>query len=211
MKSKQRRNEGKGMKDTVAKDNLNRYTGVAMFFHWLIAALMIVNVILALSADSLPDDWVRPFINTHKSIGITVLGLGLLRLLWRLANPPPPLPARYPAWEKRGAHAVHIALYVLIFALPLSGWIHDSAWKKAAQNPLLLFGIIPWPRISYFMDLDPQTKEMAHKLFGQIHGSLAYVLYALFALHIDGALKHQFIDKEPELQRMFPGSKTTRR
>jgi cytochrome b561 len=195
------------MKDTVAQGGTNRYTGVAMFFHWLIAALMIVNVVLALSADSLPEGWERPFINTHKSIGITVLGLALLRLLWRFANPPPPLPARYPKWEKVSAHAAHYALYAVMLALPLSGWIHDSAWKRAAQNPLLLYGVIPWPRISYFMDLDPQTKEMAHKVFGQIHGSLAYVLYALFALHLAGALKHQFIDKEPELQRMLPGTK----
>jgi cytochrome b561 len=195
------------MKDNVETGGLHRYTGVAMFFHWLIAALMIVNVALGISADSLPDNWVRPVVDTHKSIGITVLGLGLLRILWRLGHTPPPLPARYPRWEKFSAHAVHFALYALILALPISGWLHDSAWKDAATHPMQLFNLVPWPRISFIMNLDPQTKEMAHKVFGAIHTKLGYVFYLLLALHIAGALKHQFVDKEPELQRMTPASR----
>jgi cytochrome b561 len=192
------------MKDDVSRGVFQRYTRVAMVFHWLTAILIIVNIGLALSVDALPDSWVRPFINTHKSIGITVLGLAFLRLFWRFANPPPPLPRLYPRWEKMSAHIVHIALYILIFVLPISGWLHDSAWKNAAENPLQLFGIIPWPRISYVVALDPQTKEIAHNIFGAIHENLGFALYALFALHVIGALKHQFLDKEPELQRMMP-------
>lgn len=185
----------------------HRYTHVAMVLHWLIAALMIINVGIALSADALPDGWERPLINTHKSLGITVLGLACLRLLWRFANPPPPLPNRYPRWEKISAHAAHIGLYILIFALPVSGWLHDSAWKDAPTHPMRIFNLFDWPRIFFITDLDPKTKEMAHKLFWVIHSSLAYALYALLALHVIGALKHQFIDKEPELQRMMPAKK----
>jgi cytochrome b561 len=195
------------MKDNTMMGGLHRYTHVAMILHWLIAVLIIINVGLALSADSLPKGWERSFIDTHKSIGITVLGLACLRLLWRFANPPPPLPVRYSRWEKIGAHTAHIALYVLIFALPLSGWLHDSAWKDAATHPMRLFNLFDWPRISFIADLDPKTKEMAHKFSWLVHSSLAYALYLLLALHIIGALKHQFIDKEPELQRMMPGSK----
>ncbi len=89
--------------------------------------------------------------------------------------------------------------------MPLTGWIHDSAWKGAAAHPLNLFGIIPWFRLGPIASQDPQTKEYIHSLFSQIHTSLAYVLYAMVLVHVAGALKHQFLDREPELQRMLPG------
>jgi cytochrome b561 len=183
---------------------IQRYTRTAVVLHWLIALLITVNVILALTADYLPDDWVRPVINTHKSIGITVLGLALMRILWRLTHRPPPLPRGYPGWERIGAHVAHAALYVLIFTLPLSGWLHDSAWKDAATHPMSLFGIVPWPRIGWVMDAPPVLKEQLHDRFGALHTWAGYVLYGLFALHVLGALKHQWIDREPELQRMWP-------
>ena len=175
-----------------------------MILHWLVAVLIGINIALIWSVDLWPDEAVRPVVDTHKSIGITVLGLAILRLLWRAAHRPPPLPATYAAWEKRAAQAAHMALYVLIFAIPLSGWMHDSAWKDAAQFPMKLFGLVPWPRIGVITDLDPQTKETLHDLFGGVHVWLSYVLYALFALHVAGALKHQWLDKEPEIQRMLP-------
>jgi cytochrome b561 len=181
-----------------------RYTKTAMVLHWLIALLIIGNLILVWVIDWFPDAWVRPAIDTHKSIGITVLGLALLRLLWRLSHRPPALPRSYPKIERFGAHAAHLLLYVLIFALPISGWIHDSAFKQAAEHPLVLFGLVPWPRIGAIMALDPATKERVHTLWFQIHSSLAYVLYALLALHVLGALKHQWIDKERELSRILP-------
>jgi len=192
------------MKENVTKEGFRRYSGVAILLHWLIAVLIIVNVGLAVSVDYLPEDWIRPFIDTHKSIGITVLGLGILRLLWRFGHTPPPLPVYYPRWEKAAAHAAHIALYLLIFTLPLSGWLHDSAWKDAATHPMRLFDLFNWPRISFVMDLEPAAKEAAHTLFGKIHVALGYVLYGMLALHICGALKHQFLDKDPEFQRILP-------
>ena len=181
-----------------------RYTRIAMLLHWLVALFMIANVALALSVDHLPDAWVRPVIDTHKSIGITVLGLGLLRLLWRWGHPPPPFPPSYTPWERFSAHAAHYGLYVLIFALPLSGWMHDSAWAQAASHPMRLFGLVPWPRIGYIMDQPAALKDSLHELFGTGHRWLGYALYGLVGLHILGALKHQFIDREPELQRMWP-------
>ncbi|WP_158743909.1 cytochrome b [Acidisphaera sp. L21] len=185
----------------------DRYTRTAITLHWLIAVLMIGNVTLILFVDTFPDAMVRPAINLHKSIGLTVLGLGLLRVLWRLSHRPPPLPPGMPVWERLGAHAAHLVLYGLILGLPISGWVHDSAFKSAGDFPLYLYGVIPWFRIGPIMALDPATKEQVHTLWFQIHSSLAYVLYAMVALHILGALKHQFIDKQPELQRMLPGRK----
>jgi cytochrome b561 len=179
-----------------------RYRRPAIVLHWLIAALIIINVTLALSVDLLPDEWARPIINTHKSIGITVLGLALLRLLWRLSHTPPPLPAGYQPWERRASHLAHGLLYLLMLALPLSGWMHDSAWKDAASHPMTLFGLVPWPRIGWIVAIEPERKEMLHDLFGNWHTAFGYVLYALLALHVAGALKHQFIDREDELGRM---------
>ena len=94
---------------------------------------------------------------------------------------------------------------MLIFALPITGWIHDSAWKGAAANPLTLFGAIPWFRIGLIANQDPATKEQIHSVFFTFHALFADVLYALFALHVAGALKHQWFDHEKELQRMLPG------
>jgi cytochrome b561 len=177
-----------------------------MLLHWLVAVLIVGNlcVVWSINLGWVPEPSVRPAIDLHKSIGITVLGLALLRVLWRLSHRPPPLPPSYPRIERLGAHAAHLLLYGLILALPLSGWIHDSAFKLAAEHPLRLFGLVPWPRIGFIMALDPATKEQVHTLWFQIHSSLAYVLYALLALHILGALKHQLIDRENELGRMLP-------
>ena len=183
---------------------VNRYTRTAMLLHWLVALLIVANVTLVWTLGWFPEGMVRPAIDTHKSIGITVLGLALLRVLWRLSHPPPPLPRSYPRLERVGAHAAHLVLYALIFGLPLSGWIHDSAFKDAPAHPLYLFGLVPWPRIGPIMALDPATKERVHALWFQIHSWLGYGLYALFALHVAGALKHQFIDREPEIDRMLP-------
>lgn len=193
---------------TVEAAQFQRYTKIAMVLHWLVALLIVINVALIWSVGWLPDGAIRPVIDTHKSTGITVLGLVLLRILWRLANPPPPLPDVYPAWERTGAHAAHLALYALILALPLSGWLHDSAWKAAAQFPMQLFYLVPWPRIGFIANMEPAAKEAFHAVSGAVHVYLSYLLYALFVLHVGAALKHQFVDKHPELERMLPGDRS---
>jgi cytochrome b561 len=185
----------------------SRYTGPAILLHWLVAAGIGANILLIWATWAMSDNSpnVRPIIDLHKSIGITVLGLAIMRLLWRATHTPPAFPAGYAPWERKAAHAAHWILYALIFAMPLSGWLHDSAWKNAAAHPMKLFWVVPWFRIGAVQDLDPATKETLHGLFGQIHTSLSYVIYAMVAVHIAGALKHQFLDREPELQRMMPG------
>ncbi|MFM0094020.1 cytochrome b [Paraburkholderia nemoris] len=190
--------------DSTGTPLVSRYTRTAITLHWLIALLMIGNVVLGLTAESWPDDWVRPVVDTHKSIGITVLGLALMRILWRVTHKPPPLPREFPSWEKTAAHVAHFLLYLLMIALPLSGWLHDSAWKDAATHPMHLFNLFPWPRIGYVMNLDPVLKETLHDRFGALHTWLGYALYALLAMHIGGALKHQWIDRKSVLKRMVP-------
>ena len=184
---------------------IQRYTRTAMLFHWLIALLIFANVVLVWTVDDLPGTWVRPVIDTHKSFGITVLGLAVMRVLWRLTHPAPPLPPGYRRWERWSAHAIHGVLYGLIFCLPLSGWMHDSAWSAAASHPMYLYGIVPWPRIGWLTAIDPAQKDYWHDLLGRVHSAFGYVLYAMVAVHFGGALKHQWLDREPEIERMLPG------
>jgi cytochrome b561 len=180
-----------------------KYSGVAVFLHWVVAILIICNVSLSLSFDLFPDEMKRFAYDTHKSIGMTVLGLLIMRVLWRLTHKPPAYPAHYKPWEKRVSHAVHMILYFVMIALPVTGWLHDSAWKAAPEIPMNWFGLFEIPRISMIMGQDDATKESLHKLFGEWHEWSGYALYALVFLHVSGALKHQFIDKQPELQRMW--------
>jgi cytochrome b561 len=192
------------MAKTPGAANIARYSGVAMTLHWLVAFLILANLVMIWFVDRYPDAWVRPVIDTHKSIGIVVLGLVLLRLLWRAGHRPPALPAAYPRAERLAAHSAHILLYALALLLPLTGWIHDSAWKDAPTHPLRLFWLIPWPRISAVMNEPAAAKEAMHSLFFAFHKYLAYIFYGLFVLHVGAVLKHQILDKEPELERMIP-------
>ncbi len=182
-----------------------RYTNTAIALHWMVAALIAANLVLVWTVDRLPDAYTRSMIDTHKSFGLTVLGLAVMRLLWRWSHPPPAWDPALPRSERRAAHAAHAALYALIFAMPLSGYIHDSAWRGAAGHPLRLYGLIPFPRIGPLMHLPPASRDRVHDLFFAIHANLAYALYALVALHVAGALKHQWFDRHRELQRMWPG------
>ena len=193
---------------TVTCDEL-RYTRVAIFIHWTIALLILINVALGLGAAWLPpavlsDVQARVVIDIHKSIGISVLGLAVVRVLWRLTHRPPPLSAEFPGWEKAAAHFAHTFLYVLIFALPLSGWMHDSAWSAAASHPMYLFGLVPWPRVGFLMHLNPALKDQLHTQLGTLHTACGYALYAVLTLHVLGALKHQWIDRHPVIGRMLP-------
>lgn len=192
------------MSSSLQQDQAPRYSSVAITLHWTIAILILINVALGFGANLVPDEFVRRFVDLHKSIGITVLALAILRILWRLSHKPPPLPSTYSRFEKLAAHAAHWMLYVLIFAIPLSGWLHDSAWKEAATHPVFLYGIIPWPRIGWIQSMAPSAKEHFHTVLFRFHLYLNYALYVLLVVHIAGALKHQFWDREAELQRMVP-------
>ncbi len=183
---------------------VKRYTNIAITLHWVIAALIITNVALSFIWDSLPDDQVRGMIDWHKSIGILILGLVVLRLLWRVGHTPPPYPTTFQRWEIRLSGFTHFMLYVVMIGMPLSGWVMDSAWKDAATHPMMFMGgMFEWPRIGFIAALDPATKDHIHHLSHEGHEILAKILYVLFTLHVLGALKHQFIDKQAEFQRMW--------
>jgi polyisoprenoid-binding protein YceI/cytochrome b561 len=137
-------------------------------------------------------------------VGVTILFLSLIRLAWRLMNPPPPLPAEMTPWEKALAHAVHWGLYAIMIGMPLTGWIMVSASRVAV--PTLLYGTIPWPNIPGLASLAPAAKHAWHTVGEGGHVWLSYGFYGLFVLHVAGALKHQFLGAdEPVVRRMIPG------
>lgn len=188
--------------------NTSRYSKPSVLLHWAIALGIGFNLWWGLQFDGLeaakaPD--LRSIIDLHKSVGITLLGLVLMRVLWRASHrPPQPLPGLQ-RWERLLSTAVHHLLYLLMFLVPLLGWLHDSAWSAAASHPLVLFHELPFFRLPLFNHMAAATRDHWHALLGEAHGLLAYTLLGALALHVLGALKHQFIDGKPELQRMWFG------
>jgi cytochrome b561 len=180
----------------------DRYTRTAIIFHWLIAALVISNLILALIFHTVPDEIAQPYTNAHKTIGITVLGLAVMRLLWRIGHRPPPFSPAIPRWQVVAARSGHAALYFMIIAMPLSGWIYDSAWEYAADVPIDVFGLFEMPRIAWVANMAPEPKKALDEFAHEVHVWLSYLLYVLLAAHLIGAAKHQWFDRIPTLQRM---------
>lgn len=180
-----------------------RYTRTAIVFHWVIAVLVLANLVLGWTFNYWLEDYSPPVANMHKTVGITVLGLAVLRLLWRIGHRPPPFDPAIPRWQAAAARASHAALYFVIIAMPLSGWIYHSAWEFAADNPISVFGLFEMPVIGWAADL-PQGhfKEQLGETAGRFHVWLSYLLYALLAAHLVGAIKHQWFDRVPTLERM---------
>jgi cytochrome b561 len=179
-----------------------KYTRTAIVLHWVIGVAIIVNVALAWTFESLPEDYAQPVTNTHKTLGIVVLGLALMRLLWRFAHAPPAFSAAMPGWQQRFAKAVHVGLYILIIGLPLSGWIYDSAWEWASSYPINVFGLFEMPRLAPIVNLPADIKNPVDVWAGRLHHWFGYALYALFVAHFAGAIKGQWFDRHPTLARM---------
>ena len=185
-----------------------RYSGVAIALHWSIAALIALQVVLAgRMEDRTPEAFaVTQF---HKSIGITILLLSLARLAWRLMHRPPPEPAGLARWERTAASVVHWAFYAVMILMPVTGWIMVSASR--IEVPTLLFGAIPWPHLPGLSDLAPAAKEAWREGAEVAHEAVMKGAYGLAALHVAGALKHHFVDRDaPVLPRMAPGAVTGR-
>ncbi len=171
---------------------LVRYTRVAIALHWTIAILIVTNLTIGLLHDSL----LPGTIPLHKSIGMLVLLLGLVRLGWRIGHRPPPLPASVRPWERRLSAVVHWLFYALMILIPLSGWIFTSASLK--RHPLGFFGLFPLPMFPV-----PQDKAIA-SVWADRHELMAYLMIALLLIHVAGALRHRFVQRDGVLGRMLP-------
>jgi len=184
-----------------------RYGSVAMTLHWLIALGVITNICLGLYFADLPksDPNLFALVQTHKSIGLTILVLSVARVLWRLVNPVPPLPAGMNPALKWAAHATHFLLYFLILVIPFTGWLLVSA--SPLGLPTMYFGWFAWPDLPGFADMTRAAKHVYQHNFGAAHVFLAWSAIVLIPIHILGALYHHFLRRDDVLKRMFPGTR----
>ena len=180
-----------------------RYSAVAIILHWLIAALLIFEVGLGLRMEDAPGPLKFAVFQLHKSVGITILLLVAFRLLWRFYRKPPPVTAK--PWERVLAYGVHGLFYLLLFALPISGWVIISTSRIVV--PTLLYGVLPWPHLPGFENLAVGSKKAWHDAAEFLHENFVKLLYSLVALHAAGALKHHFIDRDPAIAKMAPGAR----
>jgi cytochrome b561 len=178
------------------RNTTRRWGAVAQLLHWLIVVLIIVQFTLALWAAALPlGDRKVGVLAYHKSFGITILMLAIVRLPWRWFNPTPVLPPIMKPYERRLAHFSHAMLYILLFAQPLTGWMMSSARGFP----------VSWFRFFQLPDLVPKSKPLYQALV-TTHATLACVLVAVVVLHVAGALKHHYVLRDDVLRRMLPFS-----
>lgn len=171
-----------------------RYSSATIALHWLTAALVLCAwaiglymVQLSLSPQKLK------LYSWHKWIGVTLFLLALARLLWRRLRSAPPLPETVPAWQRRAAWWSHFALYCLLLAIPVSGWLYSSA----SGVPVVYLGWLELPSPL------ARDKPLAAVL-KEVHVLLNWTLFVIVCVHVAAALKHAFVDRDGVLWRMLP-------
>lgn len=171
-----------------------RYTTFAIALHWMVAALIFCAFPIGLYMSDLKLSPLKlQLFSYHKWLGVTVFLMVVIRMVWRATHTPPALPGSIAVWQQRAAHGLHHLLYVLMFAIPVTGWLMSSA----KGVPTVYLGLIPLP------DLLSKDKELGH-LLENIHATLNYLMLALLVLHVAAALKHHFIERDDTLARMLP-------
>lgn len=185
----------------MLRNDVYQWGTVAKTFHWVIAVWILGMFVLGWTMVNWPmsPTKIKLFV-WHKSMGLTILSLVLLRLTWRMLNVAPNLPDTMSLWEQRAAKLIHILLYVVMIMMPLSGWVINSA----ANFPLKLYGVVPIPNIT------PPGKALQTVAEG-VHLTLFWSLTVLLALHVAAALRHHFIDHDDILKRMLPFGRVGRR
>jgi cytochrome b561 len=169
------------------------YTRTAIALHWLVAVLILGAFALGLYMVELELSPTKlKLYSWHKWLGVTIWMIAVVRLVWRLTHRPPPLPA-LPTWQRIAASTTHVLLYVLVLAIPISGWLFSSA----SGFPVVYFGVLPLP------DLVGKDKELA-KLLQWVHATLNYTLMAIIVVHAAAAIKHHFVDRDVVFHRMLP-------
>ena len=174
-----------------------RYTRTAQVLHWVVALAIPPMMALGLYMEGLPFSPEKlQYYSWHKWAGVTVFILVVLRLLWRFTHRPPPLPAHMSGTARLAAHAGHAMLYLLLLAIPLSGWLMSSA----KGVPTVWFGVIPLP------DLVSRDQALGD-LLQATHRYLNGLFAALIVGHVGAALKHHFINRDDVLSRMLPATR----
>ena len=170
------------------------YSKTAIAMHWLIALLIFANVAGGLYMESFPKNTPErdAVLFYHASVGSLIFMLAVFRLLWRLTHRPPGLPASIPTWQQTASHVLHWTLYLLMFVVPLTGYVH----RLAGAHPINFFGLGDLP---VFIG----KNEPLRLLTDTLHELLVWTLVALVLGHIAAALKHRFIDRDGVLERML--------
>lgn len=192
-----------------------RYTAVAIVLHWAIAFAIALMIPLGwwmhenAEAGRITEGVFRAF-QLHKSIGLTILALSLIRLGWRLLHPPPPMPAHMPGWERLAARASHWMFYALMVGLPLTGWLYVSAgWSIHDDEPVAVatryFGLFNVPPLFGLSAAGAGLREEVAEAAFTAHALMAWSAVGLLALHVVAALKHHVFDRDEVLAHMVPG------
>lgn len=184
-----------------------RYTKTAIVFHWVIALFILFNICIGSFMESLEQPLRTQVVSVHASLGITVLGLAILRILWRVTHRPPDFAGVMAAWEKHVAHLAHAFLYFLMVTVPLTGFsILSSNAPRPPGTGIRIWVFTDIPRISVLQqNPDAGYRRILHDFFLEMHHLSAWILAGLLVLHVAAALKHQFKDKHPEFARMGIG------
>jgi cytochrome b561 len=183
----------------MLKNTPNSYGSVAKFFHWTISVAVFTMLIIGFLMGEIKNEATAgQFYDFHKSLGLTIFAILFFRLSWRLINPNPSLDNLH-AWERILSRLTHFLLYILLFALPFSGWLMSTASGYVPEY----FGWFSVP-----MPFVPVSKTLS-KTASKMHEFFAWSIIVLLCLHIAGALKHHFIDKDNILRRMLPGKSNT--
>ena len=186
------------------KNTSNRYGGVAQILHWLIVALIITQWVLAQLAEAAGHDKAAhpaaalhqlALLARHKSVGLTIFALAIVRLVWRFVSPPPPMPNTMPRWQVKAAQLTHFAFYALLLLLPISGLVMSAA----SNYPVSYFG---WFTIPNIVAPDEALKD----IMKERHEMLFDILMVVAVVHVIAALKHHFVDRDGVLRRMLPGA-----
>lgn len=173
---------------------MTKYSKTAILLHWIIAILVVTNVVLVNMAEGLPREAKGIYMDPHKAIGISILFLSLFRLFWRVGHKPPPLPDNIPTWQATLGRSVHALFYFLIIAVPLTGWMMSAA--RPGSEGVDYFGL-------FMLDLPGGDSKALSDFGNDGHEILTKPLVILIFLHVLGALKHQFADRLPFIQRMW--------
>ena len=172
-----------------------RYTAVAIWLHWLVALGVLAQIGFGWALGEIPRATPERtiYVNLHKSTGMILGVLILLRLAWRLTHKPPPLPASVPAWQKRAARASHGLLYACMLVMPLAGYA-ASNFSRFGVNFLNSFMLPPWGA----------NDRAIYAFLNGLHVWTSYLFVVLIAIHILAALKHLLVGRDGVFQRMWP-------
>ena len=179
----------------MKKNTLTSYSSFSKLLHWLITLLVIFMLGLGYIMDDLSANYKYWWYNLHKSIGISILFLMLLRLYWRRINPQPKMPVGTAIWEHYAAKSLHLLFYFILLLMPLAGWVMSTA----SGNSPRFFWLFRWP-------LPIAASNKVTVIAGAAHATLAWVLIIMIMLHVLAACKHHFVENDNTLTRMLPVS-----